>query len=436
LSEYTDKAITPWGGLVLMKKMLDQINLRQVINDCRDLPLPGSNRGHKIETIIEAYLVSVWCGANRFLHTEITRHDNPITEIFNWKCAPGNDTYKRFFGKFTQATNQRVFGHLFGWLFNRLLFDGFTIDFDSSIFTRYGEQQGAKKGYNPKKHGRPSHHPLMAFIADCDMVANFWLRSGDSHSANNFVGFLQDTLQRLEGKKVGLIRLDSGFYDQDVFNHLKKEELNYIVAARFYEPIKRIVGSQRTWLRIAEGVEVAETVYQGQGWKKARRIIMVRQEIDIRPKATGKMLKLFKDEDLYKQYRYSAYITDLTLSAADVWRLYRQRANSENRIKELKYDFGADSFNMHSFFATEAALSFVMFAYNLMSLFRQFILNSKTQHRLSTLRYKAFAIGAYLIKDGRHVILKLALTRRRREWFQGLWMKSMQFPPPLLFSNA
>ena len=29
--------------------------------------------------------------------------------------------------------------------------------------------------------------------------------------------------------------------------------------------------------------------------------------------------------------------------------LYRQRANAENRITELKYDFGADSFNLKDF---------------------------------------------------------------------------------------
>ncbi|KFO66995.1 hypothetical protein ER57_13820 [Smithella sp. SCADC] len=61
----------------------------------------------------------------------------------------------------------------------------------------------------------------------------------------------------------------------------------------------------------------------------------------------------------------------MTLPAQQVWNLYKQRADAENRIKELKYDFGFDSFNMKSFYGTEAALNMVMLAYNLMSLFRQ-----------------------------------------------------------------
>jgi len=75
-------------------------------------------------------------------------------------------------------------------------------------------------------------------------------------------------------------------------------------------------------------------------------MVVARQKIEKRPKTVGKMLKLFQDEDYYRQYRYSAYITNLTLSAADVWRLYHGRGDAENRIKELKYDFGFDSFNM------------------------------------------------------------------------------------------
>lgn len=44
--------------------------------------------------------------------------------------------------------------------------------------------------------------------------------------------------------------------------------------------------------------------------------------------------------------------------------LYRGRANFENRIKDLKYDFAAGSLCMQEFWATEAALNVVMLAFN------------------------------------------------------------------------
>jgi len=372
------------------------------------------------------------------MHTEVTRHDEALKKIFGWKRTPAQDVYKRYFAKFSQATNQRVSDHFYSWIFNSVQFDNYTLDCDSSVLTRYGEQQGAKRGYNPHKPGRASHNPIIAFVSDVKLVANLWLRSGNTGSAEGFIPFLEDTFTKLQGKNISLLRLDSGFFGKDVFDYLEEKEkpINYIVAARFYEPIQRIIAGNQVWTTLDEGIEISELQYKGQLWDKPRRMIVVRQKIEKRPKAAGKMLKLFQDEDYYRQYRYSAYITNLTLSAADVWRLYRGRGDAENRIKELKYDFGFDSFNMQSFFGTEAALIFAMLAYNLMALFRQFLLNSKVQHTLSTLRYKTFAIGAYFQKINNKYTLKLSLNMKRREWFAGLWNQSNQVNLPFKFSNA
>ena len=46
-----------------------------------------------------------------------------------------------------------------------------------------------------------------------------------------------------------------------------------------------------------------------------------------------------------------------------IWNIYRVCGDAENRIKELKYDFGTDSFCLKKFFATEAAFRFIMIGY-------------------------------------------------------------------------
>ena len=69
-------------------------------------------------------------------------------------------------------------------------------------------------------------------------------------------------------------------------------------------------------------------------------------------------------------WRYGAMLTDLSWPAIEVWNLYRGRADCENRFKELKADFGLDSFVLRDFWATEATLGVSMLAYNLMSVFR------------------------------------------------------------------
>jgi Transposase DDE domain group 1 len=433
---YTDKEITPWGGMVFMRQMLDKMGFRKVVNAQPDLPVSGSNRGYAACTIVEAFIVSIWCGANRFLHTEVTRHDNALSKIFNWKRTPGQDTYKRFFSKFTQATNQRVSDYFYSWIFDNVKFDNFTLDCDSSVMTRYGNQEGSKKGHNPAKRGRPSHHPLIAFIADVKLVANMWLRSGNTSSSNNFLSFLEDTLSKLKNKTIGLIRLDSGFCSNEIFEYLQQKHIDYIVAAKFYQPVQQIISQQQSWTVIENGIEISELQYQAANWKHTRRMVVVRQKIKDRPNAIGKTLTLFDDGSIYRQYRYTAYFTTLKLSSIEVWRLYRNRADAENRIKELKYDFGLSSFNLNDFYATEAALTFAMLSYNLMALFRLFVLQSKTQHTLSTLRYKTFAIGAYFEKIGDQFTLKLALNMKRREWCKGLWNQSNSVSFPFQFSNA
>ena len=85
------------------------------------------------------------------------------------------------------------------------------------MITRWGSQiEGAAKGYNPKQHGRASHHPLLAFVADWRLVANFWLRPGNVSSLKNAQGFLEETLCNLEATALGLFRADSGFYDKGI----------------------------------------------------------------------------------------------------------------------------------------------------------------------------------------------------------------------------
>jgi hypothetical protein len=414
--------------MVFLKQMLDKIGFKSQILSCKDLPQPQSNRGHKVSTILEVFIASIWCGANRFMHTEVTRHDIALGKIFNWDIIPAQDTYKRFFNKFNQATNQKVSDHFYSWIFDNFKFDNFTLDIDSSVMTRYGDQEGAKKGYNPAKKGRLSHHPLIAFVNDVKLVANMWLRSGESASANNFLPFLEDTLSKLKNKSVSLIRLDSGFFQKDILDYLEHTSKKYIVAAKFNHPIQRIINQSHNWVLLDEGIEICEQNYQAQSWDPPRRMVVVRQKLKERPKAPGKMLSLFPEDEVHKNYRYSAYFTNLEFAPAEIWRLYRGRGDAENRIKELKYDFGFDSFNLNGFFPTEAALTFVMIAYNLMSLFRTFVLQEKTQKTLTTLRYRTFAIGAYFEKINGKLVLKVALNKKRRNWFLGLWNYPIKYP--------
>lgn len=444
---FTDREITAWGGMGLMKRLLDRLGFDSALAAAQ-LPQPGSNRGYRPEQLITQFMLSVWCGANRFEHGEVTRHDAVLKRLFGFRRMANFKAVLRLFNKFTQGTNESVMDSLYRWMFGQLSINGITLDLDSTVMTRYGAQQGASRGYNPAKRGRVSHHPLMAFVADTRMIANCWLRPGNSSSAHNAPAFLANTLHRLGGQRVSLLRADSGFGSSAFLDHLDEQQIHHVIALSLNQPLQRaLVNAEGWWVlqdehgKAVEGIELVRFRYQPDAWTKPRWVVGIRQHVEQRASAKGKTLNLFADDPVIGKWQFAALVTDLDLPATAIWRLYRGRADCENRIKELKYDFAAGSFNTRDFWATEATLNTVMLAYNLMSLLRQVLLKASAikhssqsvQHTLQTLRYKLFAKAAYITTESRRPILNMALAMQQRAWMQGLWDASKTFDLPAQF---
>ena len=430
--KFVNKEITPFGGLSLFFKMLEKCRFDEHLEQS-GLPIQGSNRGYKPLQLILGLFAGVWCGASCFGHLDVVRYDTALCKLLGWERGADHRAYQRYFNKFSQAVNQHVFGKLFSWFFSELMFDNYTLDFDSTVIVREGNQEGAVKGYNPKRPGRPSHHPLLAFISDVRMIANYWLRPGNTSSSTNYIAFLEDTLSRLGNKRVGLVRMDSGFFAKDILDCLEKKKIHYIVACRFNNRIKYSLTHERTWVEITNGLEISETTYQANGWEKPRRIVTVRQEIEKRPNAAGKPIRqlvLFENENDFGKYRYGCFVTDLELPAKIVYDSYRGRADSENRIKELKYDFSIDDFVTNNFWATEACGNFIVMAYNFMSLFRMALINSNRKQFLKTIRYELISTPAYLGKTKDKHILYLARSLNTRKSFLSILEKLKDFSLP------
>lgn len=428
--EFSDKAVTPFGGMSLMKHFLDQTKIRDKLSTL-NLPSPGSNRGYDPKQIVESFWLGIWTGASRYIHCDWLRNDSVLQSIFGWEEMPSQSTYSRFFGKFSQERNTEVFPELQRWFFEQINIDNITIDFDSTVITRYGDQEGSAKGYNPNKRGRNSHHPLMAFVSQTRMVANAWLRPGNTADNSNCKAFMEETFnQALKGKKVGLVRADSGFYTEELMSYLEEKALNYVMAVKMYPNVKSEVWAQKDWVSLTKGIELCEMKFSHEKGKK-RRYIIVKKKVDIRPKSGGK--QLFEEEP---GYRYSCYVTNLDLPLDQVWNIYNTRADCENRIKELKSDFGLDNFCLQDFWATEASFRFIMVAYNFMSLFRHFALNHHRRATLKTLKSYCFALGAWTVNHANRKVLKISLTTKKRSWMIGIFSQIKKLEPPFDYSNA
>ena len=419
--EYTDKDITAWGGLRLVQELMERIDFRGMLDEA-GLPKRGSNRAYDSSTIIEGFIVSVILGAKRLAHSGTIRHDEVIRKIFGWKGGMASQsTFCRFFKRSSLESNDEIMRRFNRRWFEMVDIDKHTVDIDSSVISRFGEQEGVAVGYNPKRHGRASHHPLIAFSAEARMVIQSWMRTGDSASATCFDGFMDGLLQVLPREKIGLVRADSGFSGHANLEYLEEREMNYIIASRMHGGLQQKIFEQRNWHRVCKGIGVTSFKYQAQSWDAPRRIVVVRKNTNQLPKSGGKTL--FPDYDAFARYRYSAFITNMDLSAELIWEIYRKRADAENQIKELKYEYGMEGFCSESLAATEQAFRWVMVAYNLMSLFKQRVMGGKSSPSLATVRFKCIALGSYIVHRGRSIILKIAAKDRKRDYIDELFVK-------------
>ena len=71
-------------------------------------------------------------------------------------------------------------------------------------------------GYNPKKPGRASFHPLFCFIGETRDFLHGIFRTGKAHSGRGVKRFVDECLKMIsEGIREIFLRADSGFYDGD-----------------------------------------------------------------------------------------------------------------------------------------------------------------------------------------------------------------------------
>ncbi|MFH1452401.1 MAG: transposase [Armatimonadota bacterium] len=153
--------------------------------------------------------------------------------------------------------------------------------------------------------------------------------------------------------------------------------------------------------------------HKDEKWNKDRRCFAARKRNNSLKKVQGKQLTLFQMSEDAADYRFSVYITNYDEDVLSLWRKCRSRADDENRIKELKEDFGLEGFSMKKFYATESAMLVRVLLYNIYNLFRCEIMPKLEQgKRLCTLRFKYFIIPAITGIRGNQTILRLGIKSK------------------------
>ena len=256
------------------------------------------------------------------------------------------------------------------------------------------------------------------------MIANYWLRRGNTGCVNGAAEFLRATrAQRPTHIRLSLWRADAGFGDESFLPACEEVSLPSIVVARLTQKVQSLCrhGDAHWQESGVEGVQVpaVETGRVGRG------LILVRQRIATRPEAGGKWLVEVPGD------RFQALWTHLPprVDALNVWRRYHGRADSENRLRELGAQFGIKGLTARSFWATEALHPLAIAAYNRCVLLQR-QLGQLEKCELNTLRWRLSLGGRRCgVAPRGKPTLKLAVRgEEARAWWQEILAKLIALP--------
>ncbi|HXJ74850.1 MAG TPA: IS1380 family transposase, partial [Candidatus Dormibacteraeota bacterium] len=370
------------------------------------------------------FVVGICAGAKKLAHVSFLRHDPLLPSLLELSRFAHQSTYTRFFAGFTSAgQNLAAFRAAWRWGLARLASrrEGYTLDLDSTrlLHEDHHHAEGVRTGHTPQGFKR-CLHPLLAVLAEAKLVAGFWLRPGHTRCDNNVIAFTLDLLAYLPRHlRLRRVRADSGFCTPAWLEVLEQKRLAYIVVARLHRPIVRLLSAQVRWVASeVRGTEVAEMLHQDYGWSTARRLVLLRHRIQEKERPGGKRLLECPG------YSFQALVTNLPASVPplEVWRDYNGRSGSENVIKELDAHFGLPQLCLKKFWATEAALSLAVLAYNLSVLFQRHL---GWQERVSagTLRFRLWNCGGIISRTGGVTTIRLSVPAPHRAWWRELFTK-------------
>jgi hypothetical protein len=333
---FTDQQLSPHAGSALFWGWLRPLDWCKRLALSLPHPLPLSNNKLLPLEKALAFMHGLLGDARKLTHVASLRRDPLVPELLGITRVASQSVRTRFFQGFTSAgDNLRCFRPLWHWGMNRLPSqkEGYTLDLDSTrLLPKDGEQEGVKSG-DTKQGIKPCQHPLLAVLAEVRLVAQLWLRSGNTACGNNVNAFFLDLWNNLPRHlRLKGVRADSGFCLPELLALWEQLKLPYGVVAKLNQPMQRILKRDLTWTATeVPGTAVAELEYQAMSWPHPRRLVLLRHRVSDDEERGGKKLLDVPG------YRFQALVTSLagtTHPPLAVWRYYNGRADGENGIKE------------------------------------------------------------------------------------------------------
>jgi hypothetical protein len=402
--EFSEKNLTGNAGLVHLGRFAEKLGLDKMLQQHISIQR-GENATYSPADAILMLAMGVLAGAKHISQLVILRADTAIRRLFKWNDFPDGTTFGRIFRLFTprhckELSDVEAMARRKVW--SKKFFGKITLDMDSTVRGVYGSQEGAAKGYNPKKRGQKSYHPLLCFIAETRECLHNWFRSGDAYSANGSVEFIKECFARIP-KRVWkiVVRADSAFFNGDLMDYLEEKSSQYMIKVKM-KGLVSLLENQK-WRKIKSRPEFQSTEFQYKcsGWQRSRRFVAVR-EISM----TESDDCLFTESKI--EYDYFCYVTNMNLSPLASHKYYGKRATSENWIEWCKTQMASGSVLTQDFWANSAIFQSCILAYNLMVWMMWLNNEAGFKEEPNTIRMYLIHVPAKLLHRSRQWILKLS----------------------------
>ena len=417
--EFTGKNLTRFGGSGLIRRFFDRYRIKQQI-DKNIIVKSRRQSKYGIGEMVISCLYGMILGYPRPTQMEVLKADSVFQKITGLDSFPVQSTISRFLSSLKVAFAKDIANFNFDVLMRFRerfkVFNSITLDIDSHVTPVYGNQQRAGLGFNPKKKGRKSYHPLLCFVGETRDYIGGLFRDGKHHTSYNSVNFLRDLIKKLPSHIKDIkLRADGGFFSQDMLKYLIKAEIEFYIVVPIQPWVQKKIRHMKKWVDVGGGVETSECEYVFTK-NDTLRMVIIRQKVSNRS-TPRKQLKLLNLGDM--KYDYQVIVTNSDKEAVDVWRYYNKRACCENFIKEGIYSFGLDKIVSHSYAGNYAWYEILMLSYNLMNFFKEDVLNQKKIKNMAhVIRDRLFLIPGKLVSTSGRYILKLERTWAYRNEYE------------------
>jgi hypothetical protein len=379
-----DEAVTPLGQLPFFIDYLKQAGLFDpFVADC-PLDYTSPNAPAKRD-LLGTLVLGLLTGAKRYAHMTALRNDSVNPALLGMKRVCSDDSVRRGLKALDPDEATTWLQRHLDYVVRPLMSEPWILDIDSSVKPIYGHQEGAEIGYNPTKPGRPSHVYHTYAMAEVRLVLDVEVTPGNEHHASYGLPGLLRLLKGMQPhERPDLVRGDAAYGSERVMADMEALDQDYLFKLRMTKKVQRQVAklaAQRGWQRVGQGWEAAETELQLTGWRRKRRVVVLRRRIDRdsstllsqpQPDKNAPALIEILTPDR-KVHEYTALVTSTDAELLTLASLYRGRADAENILDELKNHWGWGGFTTQDLARTRTMARITALVYDWWSLFVRLI---------------------------------------------------------------